>query len=327
MRLLRIFLLLAAAFPGVTLAQTASVLTVQPTSGARTISFNKGDCEGARTTTVTVTYNQTVVPTAAPLFMQAFLTTTTSCDSVPTSADQIIVTSVQLNATNRSQSGEVRAARLGSADSASCTANKTLNWTVCANIHQKGTDTTGKANDIITSSASLAISYDSEPPRAAQITQIAGGEKSLFFNWTGEDVSSWTVYYRPVGQFAAENADPCAVAGTTTPDAGNADAGEPAEFLSAKISEGTVRSGSLTELVNDQQYEVFMVATDAAGNDSPDGNHVFGTPRAVADFYKRYRCAGGDETGGFGCSSAVGGVTAASLLAAALALTLLRRRA
>jgi hypothetical protein len=66
-----------------------------------------------------------------------------------------------------------------------------------------------------------------------------------------------------------------------------------------------------------------LVATDEAGNVSPGGKSVTGTPLRVDDFFRRYRGAGGEEMGGFGCSSA--GMVAVPAVAISI-LALLRRR-
>jgi hypothetical protein len=129
-------------------------------------------------------------------------------------------------------------------------------------------------------------------------------------------------------------------AGTTEPDAGTAadagatetDAGTAADAgTSTPLFEGCTKvsfsdtvKGSISGLINGQQYEIYMVAIDDAGNYSAASNKLQATPQNVHDFYERYRCAGGKEEGGFGCSSA--GATLLPLSALAALGLLLRRR-
>ena len=124
-------------------------------------------------------------------------------------------------------------------------------------------------------------------------------------------------------------ADAAAPAG---PDAGPPDTGAPLPafdstgYSSTTFSDGTASGGKVTGLVNDQRYRFVLVAVDAAGNASQGSNAVDGTPLAVQDFYKRYRCAGGAETGGFGCSTA-GAVLLPAGTLGLLALVRRRRKA
>ncbi|HEY3449616.1 MAG TPA: MYXO-CTERM sorting domain-containing protein [Myxococcales bacterium] len=95
---------------------------------------------------------------------------------------------------------------------------------------------------------------------------------------------------------------------------------------SVTIDDGNngVTSGRVTGLTNDQKYEFVLVAVDLATNVSAGSDAVDAIPLVVHDFYRRYQCAGGNEKGGFGCSSAG---MAVLLPAAGLAvLALIRRR-
>lgn len=87
--------------------------------------------------------------------------------------------------------------------------------------------------------------------------------------------------------------------------------------------DNAVATGRVGGLVNDQNYTFLLVAVDLAGNESGPSKRVDAMPLVVHDFYRRYQCAGGNEKGGFGCSTA--GV-AVLLPAAGLALFALVRR-
>ena len=94
---------------------------------------------------------------------------------------------------------------------------------------------------------------------------------------------------------------------------------------SATVSNGSAVSGEVRGLVNEQQYDFTVVARDLAGNTSTAGNFLTGTPHVVQDFYRRYRCAGGTEPGGFGCSTTTVGAVLLPIAGLGL-LAILRRR-
>lgn len=87
---------------------------------------------------------------------------------------------------------------------------------------------------------------------------------------------------------------------------------------------GSISSGRVNGLVNNQQYEFVLVAVDLAGNVSAGSAPVTETPLTVHDFYRRFQCAGGNEKGGFGCSTA--GMAILVPVAGLAAAALLRRR-
>ncbi len=99
---------------------------------------------------------------------------------------------------------------------------------------------------------------------------------------------------------------------------------DPTGWTSGAVLTGSATTtGEVRNLENDQPYEVMVVATDKAGNVSPAGVSKTETPLRVDDFFRRYRGRGGDEMGGFGCSSA--GMVAVPAVAISI-LALLRRR-
>ncbi|MBI5548654.1 MAG: hypothetical protein HY901_32635 [Deltaproteobacteria bacterium] len=134
-------------------------------------------------------------------------------------------------------------------------------------------------------------------------------------------------------------ADAGADAGAAGPDASTPDAGplpppfdsstwcsglDPSVCGSKTVNDGTVTKNVLRDLINDQRYQFVLVAVDEAGNQSAGSDALDATPLVVQDFYRRYRCSGGTEKGGFGCSAS----SAALLLpgSALLVVALLRRR-
>ncbi len=124
-------------------------------------------------------------------------------------------------------------------------------------------------------------------------------------------------------------------AGTPAPSDAGIDAGtdagidagpqiNPADFPGIfEISNAAARSGAVTGLVNNQRYAFYLTSIDTADNESTPSNVVFGTPVAVNDFFQQYQCQGGQEKGGFGCTT--GGAAALLPALAALGLGLLRR--
>jgi MYXO-CTERM domain-containing protein len=92
-----------------------------------------------------------------------------------------------------------------------------------------------------------------------------------------------------------------------------------------KVTDGTATTGEVLGLVNGQQYAFSLVGEDLAGNVSGGSDPVDGTPEVVLDFYRRYRCAGGAEKGGFGCSTSTAGALLIPVVGAGI-LALVRRR-
>jgi uncharacterized protein (TIGR03382 family) len=79
------------------------------------------------------------------------------------------------------------------------------------------------------------------------------------------------------------------------------------------------------DLLDDTQYNVFIVATDQYGNVSEPTGAVPATPIHILDFYGLYRTEGGRATGGGGCTSA-GAATWIALLALLTGLLARRRK-
>jgi hypothetical protein len=297
---------------------------------------SKKGCDEGRSVPVTVEYQSPVPPLTT---LTVFLSDASKCPDDPPTAELTLQKSTTLLETARSFAVPVPASKLGKDG---CPEGKTLSWFVCAVTKQKTTDFQGKTTDTVAATASLALEYDSQAPRAPEVTSAEGGDGALFLSWTSEPVATFVVYLRTIGPSPDGVDDPkrlCEAGPLSEPvpiDAGRPtsggatdggpgeSAGEAGELASVKITSGTARAGSLKGLVNDQEYELFMVAVDSAGNESAESVRVRATPRAVQDFYRRYRCAGGTETGGFGCATA--GPSGALLGTALLGLGVALRR-
>ncbi|MGI5863252.1 MAG: hypothetical protein ACOX6T_14500 [Myxococcales bacterium] len=185
-----------------------------------------------------------------------------------------------------------------------------------------------------------------EPVSDTEVTCGVGTETSALEEDPGKDAyrsASDGGVEDDAGAEESEDAGVTEDAGETedagvTEDAGmKDDAGEtedaggltPAEQLAAcplqfRFSEGSARKGAITKLVNAQPYRVKLFAMDSAGNLSQPSAPLTATPQQVYDFYERYRCQGGTEEGGFGCSAGAG-VTLVPL-AGLIVVGLLRRR-
>jgi len=166
--------------------------------------------------------------------------------------------------------------------------------------------------------------------------------------FTGDEPDAGAVGGGQGGQGMPCDSGDCGDTGPEPPDAAapGLDAGPPppapfaaapwcAEWAGVDAGEGicgrapvsaTTSSYALRNLHNDQQYEIVLVAVDAAGNVSAGSAPAFGRPRAVNAFFQRYRCAGGVEQGGFGCSTA-GAVLLPVAALLAIALVVRRRMA
>lgn len=204
---------------------------------------------------------------------------------------------------------------------------------------------------------SLSIAYDSKPPTPPSLTKVEPGDTSLYLSFSGpSDITEWVACVEtlaPVSEGEGEGSEAALAlddlaaiarraAGEVPTRSGEEDgaaegeldgAGESCEvglspfegcekiatFSGSGTSRGVVRG-----LVNGQNYRVTLAGRDAAGNYSPASASLEGTPMDVQDFFEAYVEAGGSEEGGFGCSSAGGGL--ASLASALAALSLTRRR-
>lgn len=338
----------------VLLTAPTSVLasSTEPTleiSTGMSAAFNQTACQDP-TSAVSVVYDipSSYIGTKATIF----ITDSGSCPDDPPNAESTLLSQTTLTANNLTNTITIK----GTKFVAECPANVTQEFLVCMVIKQTGYNTTGTSTDSKIFDDSVTITYDSTQPGKPVITGSTGVDSAVVFTWDKQDgVDHWVVYYKTNGKAPDENTDICSTistgssglnecaaydydagdgldACTVRPDAG-LDAGptwdaspsfDGTGWESATISDGTAGTGRVSGLVNDQQYVFVLVAVDLAGNESTGSESVTGTPLTVHDFYRRYQCAGGQEKGGFGCSTAG---MAVLLPAAALGvLALLRRR-
>jgi hypothetical protein len=331
--------LLASAAPAVAQQTTTEFLTLSIPTG-RSSSINRAQCL-ANDSPVSVMYNfpQGTSTTGMDTTITVFLTDSGTCPE--TAAAPFIISKTPVNQNNLSDTRNIPASVISPEG---CPENVTKDWLVCAIARHVVFDTFGGTEERVLARAELSVRYDSEPPPAPTITKVEAGDRTLYVSWNAQDVDDWLVMYRadPSAPAPTAGRDPCEIG--TAPDAGEPpdagetpDAGEPpdaggepeaptpldpATLTTVTIEDGTATRATLSRLVNGQRYQVVLVARDEADNLSPQSNVVTATPQDVQDFYERYRCDGGSETGGFGCSSA--GMALAPLAGLA-ALALLRR--
>jgi MYXO-CTERM domain-containing protein len=302
------FASLCAATPAPSQAASAT-LTIQ--SGYPS-AVNRDNCLNGED--VVVDYD---FPDGVPYsdtMLRIFLTNQSTCPD--TAADKM--PTFLSDSSNTSGNVTIDAGDLGKAvgGSEDCPDNVTGEFLVCA-VWWSDSSSSSKQR------TSLSLRYDSQPPEAPVITSAKGGDSAIYLNWSSNEdsaaVGHWTVYYRPIGS-GPTNVDPC---GSEEGDAGVPDGAEDSPdigadsqssaldagfdstgFESTDLSGSDARSGAVRDLVNEQQYELFMVVVDSAGNVSGRSNSITASPLTVQDFYKRYRCRGGQEMGGFSCSTA-----------------------
>ncbi len=119
------------------------------------------------------------------------------------------------------------------------------------------------------------LQFDTLPPDAPVITNVAAGEKNLKIEWEepdADDVSSYLIHYR--------------------------EEGSDDDFIREE-NNGEATSFQLTGLANGVTYEVWMTAVDDAENESEISNVETEVPLPVDDFFEYYRGKEGADTGGF----------------------------
>jgi hypothetical protein len=348
--------------PSVAAAQTTTTTTPQvnePTiviANGSAAAFNQATCNSGGGSAITYDLPSSF---SAGAKITIYITDQSTCSNPPPST---VITTLQsqtaLTTSNQTNTLSIE----GSVLEPSCPANVTKDFLVCAVTTVPQASTTGTTTtDTAAYTAQVTVTYDSQPPNAPSLTSATAGDSAIYLTWgTQSDVDHFIAYYKtdgpaPTGvenicnEIAVDSGTSNGLGGGTTgclvdsgelgtcddvgvppgPDAGPPDTGaaippfDPTGYQAFQFNDGTAGSGKVSGLVNNQRYTFVLVAVDLAGNVSPGSNSLDGTPLAVLDFYKQYRCAGGDEKGGFGCS------TAGAVLVPAGALgivALLRRR-
>ncbi len=299
----------------------SNTISVKLTTGSQT--FGLADCNNNTSSTFTATYSSTV-PASATLAI--FLSTSTAC----TSATSGSTTGQSVSESSNTLPFAVNAQTVAGS---SCPTNTTTTMYVCA---------VATASTSTSSPAYLPITYSSQPPATPTLTSAEGGDSLAHLKWTTASTNSINIYYIQLTAGFDAGVDPChpppVDAGgidaswlETSADAG-ADASTSAtvfdlsQFKSTSIASSTSgTSGTIvTGLSNGATYLFLLEAVDQYGNTSDQSNAIEVTPQGVLDFYSSYRCEGGQDQGGFGCTSA--GAAALIPACGALAFALLRRR-
>lgn len=331
-------------------------VTLQLPTGQST-AFGLQDCRSALQIPVTCTL------TTIGMGLEVFVTKTTgacpdSADAAQNTTIPLLERSTPLTTTVALNAIDVRSL------SPDCAEDVEETWRICAVVWQSATTIGG--SESIAEKVPLTITYDTKPPGAPELNPAESGDGTIYLRWTpgnnSSDVSEWRIYYRPTGAISTTLDDPCAPPPDAGPDTGGdatADAGvvdvaaspveDPTEDPTAdpepepeqidltgwraeSVTLGTAARATLSSgLSNGQTYELLLVAIDGSGNRSLQSNVIEATPRLVQDFYRAYRCAGGQEEGGFallGCSavSAPPLVFATALAAVGLAALRARRK-
>jgi len=304
-------------------AQTTNSLTLTFASGSGK-AVNRQDCID-KANKVVVTWNfPNGITTDTNLTI--FLSDSGSCPDAPTTAPILLqkTTITQNNLTNTvTFSADKLSPQPDQPSPANCPADVTKHWLVCAVAKQLVTDSFGSTQERVFANVSLPVDYDSQVPQAPTLNEPSAGDGTIYLSWTEpETVDAFIIRVTPIGPTPTTSTNPCEAGQPSIVDAGPVptapDGGQPSR--TKDIDDGTVRNASVSGLMNEQLYELSIVAKDLAGNVSVPSNTVTATPKAVQDFYTRYRCEGGSEEGGFGCSAAgpalvpIAGLAALALL-------------
>lgn len=275
-------------------------------------NFGYSDCKGDTQSTFTAAW-PTPVPSGATLAV--WLSNDTSCSPVP-------------NGTSVSDSSPnvpvvVHAWQVaGVTSSANCPLDSSNSRVICA---------VAKLGSTSSNTMSITLSYSSTPPDPPTIKSADGGDKLVHLKWsTSGTIDHVTVFYRPLTSGFDAGAD--AAIDLCNPPAIDLDAGYDASIPDGGFDESQFKGldfksttgDNVSGLENGVTYLFFAKAVDSYGNWSDPSDPVVATPRLVHDFYSRYRCQGGDDLGGFGCTSS--GAAALVPALGALGLALLRRR-
>jgi hypothetical protein len=318
----------------------SSTVTLSMTSGSA--DFGYGDCKATsdiKTTTFTATSTKPV-PSGTTLYL--WLTTEAKCD--PISGGKSISDS------DNSVTKTVNAQDITETNDTDCPTNQTKEMYVCL-VAKTSSQTSGPI--------SMKVTYHSKPPATPTLQSAVGGDGRVHLKWsTSGTIDLVRVFYLQLTEAPDAGVDicytPAAVdAGSTgiafsefaeteatdggdasdggTADGGDAGAGDggaaDAGYDESQFTEVDFKSTSgdnVSGLKNGATYLFFVKAVDQYDNESGQSEAKVAMPQPVQDFYQRYRCQGGQETGGFGCTAA----GAAALVPAfgALAFAALRRR-
>lgn len=316
----------------------SSTVTLSMTSG--TADFGYGDCRATRdikTATFTATCS-TPVPSGTTLYL--WLSTDSSCGSVSGGKS--------ISDSDKSVTKTINARDITETSASDCPTNQTKEKYVCL-VAKTSSQTSGHA--------SMKVTYHSEPPATPTLESAKGGDGRVHLDWsTSGTIASVRVFYLqltkapdagidicppPAVRDAGSTGDASSDTGADMADAGEASNGDTAgvdagagdggaadagydESQFATVDFESTSGGIVSGLKNGATYLFFVKAIDQYDNESGQSNAEVAMPELVQDFYQRYRCQGGQETGGFGCTTA--GAAALAPAFGALAFAALRRR-
>jgi len=162
------------------------------------------------------------------------------------------------------------------------------------------TDSAGTAVTSGTFTAAGSIAIDGLTPATPVASSLSVGDAALTVSWSaGTGVGGTAASYKAVATAQ----------------------GDPGDVHEQTSTSGTsIRVDGLT---NGRAYDVLVIAYSKGGNPSAQSNTLTGTPLEVDDFWRLYRKAGGQESGG--CGGGGGGILAL-LLVLTLAVRGLRGR-
>lgn len=324
LRHLAILAPLTLALPLTARAQLDISLDLAPGNSAW---FNRSQCE--RNATIALSYNIPAEVLIEGSKILVFAGNGSTCGDEGPAEGKATFEEMPISTSNNSGSVTIAVRSL----TTECVDGREDDFYVCLNLIQPQLEANGTTTkDTVTKKDKLRLTYDSTPPAAPAITSLKAGDGSLRLGWNPiDEIDYFEIFYRTAGEAPVGDDTICtAVAPIDPVDAGPI-AGEPTplpfdESLwpeDERVSNGEATSEEIRGLVNNQRYQLTVVAVDLAGNRGPPSDTFAGTPQVVQDFYRRYRCAGGTEEGGFGCSTAGAVLLPAAGLAA---LALMRRR-
>jgi uncharacterized protein (TIGR03382 family) len=297
----RLAALAVLLFPVASLAQTITVFT--DATNTQPVNIGKAACDENRL--FVFRWNLNATPLAGDVVKIFITKDTATCSgtSDPTTAPSpplIQPTSVQASDQASGTAQQLLLDLPGGCANADHKASSPYSVFFCV---RRTTNTTLGGSTLTT--GNLPVNFALVPPSPPTAPAITEGDSHLVLDWTTTDNSaqSYDVYAFPHGTPADASRPTRTNLVTTHADIDHDSLGNP--------------------LVNGQDYDLYVRATDAYGNDSNLSTPTTDHPVQIDDFYNHYRNEGGSAAGGGGCASGGG---AGALAVLGLAAVLRRRR-
>ncbi len=188
--------------------------------------------------------------------------------------------------------------------------------------------TVDASDEVVATNSHVSLIYDDQAPEKPRVASVVGGDKSLIVNWDSmEGIDHWVVHYRQAPEDLVQGvSEACELGEDSSPAELIERSEDEASYSTLRIDEGNASSGRVNGLVNGQKYEVYVHAVDKAGNEGQRSDAYSQLARTVHGFYQRYRCQGGTEEGGYGCTAGVAGSASPILWLGCLAILIGRRK-